>query len=149
MSDLISGAFGQSWATTCWTSCICFLRTGTKRTLCFSGVIKNLCIIDGVIIRGIIISSLLHGSRVCLKQNPNFFPRKSGRRLLIIFARAGKKEGGLGEGIFARLRFSAAEFRANFVGTPLKLSFPFAIVFIKKISNFFICVFFSNVFFHK
>jgi len=31
---------------------------------------------------------------------------------LIIFARAGKKEGGWGEGIFARPRFSAAEFRA-------------------------------------
>ncbi len=33
-------------------------------------------------------------------------------------ARAGKKEGGLGEGIFARPRFSAAEFRANEVGAP-------------------------------
>jgi len=36
------------------------------------------------------------------------------------YARAGKKEGGWGEGIFARPRFSAAaEFRANFVGAPL------------------------------
>jgi len=31
---------------------------------------------------------------------------------LIIFARAGKNERGWGEGIFARPRFSAAEFRA-------------------------------------
>jgi len=35
------------------------------------------------------------------------------------YARAGKKEGGWGEGIFARPRFSAAEFRANEVCTPL------------------------------
>jgi len=34
-------------------------------------------------------------------------------------AEAGKKEGGWGEGIFARPRFSAAaEFRANEVGAP-------------------------------
>jgi len=38
---------------------------------------------------------------------------------LIIFARAGKKEGGWGEGIFARPRFSAAEFRASEAGAPL------------------------------
>jgi len=42
---------------------------------------------------------------------------------LIIFARAGKKERGWGEGIFARLRFStAAEFRASFAGTLPKFS---------------------------
>jgi len=40
---------------------------------------------------------------------------------LIIFARAGKKEGGWGEGIFARPRFSvAAEFRASEAGAPPK-----------------------------
>jgi len=31
---------------------------------------------------------------VCPEQNPNFFQRKSGHRILIISARAGKKEGG-------------------------------------------------------
>jgi len=40
---------------------------------------------------------------------------------LIIFARAGKKEGGWGEGIFARPRFSAAEFRASETGAPPKV----------------------------
>ena len=32
---------------------------------------------------------------VCPEQNPNFFPRKSGRRFLIIFARAGREEKGV------------------------------------------------------
>ena len=36
-------------------------------------------------------------------------------------ARAGKKEGGWGEGIFARPRFSAAEFRASETGAPLTI----------------------------
>jgi len=40
---------------------------------------------------------------------------------LIIFARAGKKEEGWGEGIFARSHFSAAaEFCASEAGAPLK-----------------------------
>jgi len=44
---------------------------------------------------------------------------------LIIFARAGKKEGGWGEGIFARPRFSAAaEFRASEAGAPPKTMLP-------------------------
>jgi hypothetical protein len=39
-------------------------------------------------------------------------------------AEAGKKEMGLGKGIFARPRFSAAaEFRANEVGAPFKKTF--------------------------
>jgi len=50
---------------------------------------------------------------VNFRKSQNPFSRKSRRRLLIISARAGKKEGGWGEGIFARPRFSAAtEFRA-------------------------------------
>ncbi|KUK98950.1 MAG: hypothetical protein XE08_0318 [Parcubacteria bacterium 32_520] len=46
------------------------------------------------------------------------------------FARAGKKEGGWGEGIFARPRFSAAaEFRANKVCTP-QFYFPDSVFYI-------------------
>jgi len=57
---------------------------------------------------------------------------------LIIFARAGKKEGGWGEGIFARPRFSAAaaEFRSSETGAPLKNFVQ--IIFLKDTKNYLI-----------
>jgi len=54
-------------------------------------------------------------------------PREARQKLN---ARAGKKEGGWGEGIFARPRFSAAaEFRASETGAP-----PQILLFIKPLN---------------
>jgi len=55
--------------------------------------------------------------RTFFDENPDFEFRNP-------IARAGKKEGGWGEGIFARPRFPAAEFRASETGAPPKTIIP-------------------------